>query len=194
MSLAVLLLVAGGAALAASEIEKGRAAEREGRASKKLAEFNARQLEREAKSTQEAAAFEEQRVAKAEKITLGAQIARGGKAGVTLEGSPIAVLADIASSFAIDRALTLRRGLLGAKALETQATIQRRQGQMAKARGKAAKRVSLLKAGGTLATTFGTGGLSAGGGAGTGTSIASGGGVSSSTASGTAFPTTGAFF
>jgi hypothetical protein len=163
MALTTILLIAGGAALAAGAIEQGQAAKREGKASKKLAEFNARQLEREAKSTQEAAGFEAERIAKAEKISLGALIARGGKSGVTLEGSPIAVLADTAATFAIDRALTLRAGLLGQKTLGTQAGIQRRQGQIAKAKGKAIKRASLLQAGGTLATTFGAAGLSAGG-------------------------------
>ena len=108
-------------------------------------------------------AFEE-RIAKAEKITLGALIARGGKAGVTLEGSPIAVLADTAASFAIDRALTLRAGLLGEKTLTTQSVIQRRQGQIAKVRGKATRRASLLKAGGIITTTVGASGIGTGGG------------------------------
>lgn len=166
--LAAVLLLAGAGVTAAGQIQGGRLAEAEGKAAQDMAEFNARQLEREAKSTQEAAKFDERRIAKKEKITIGRQIARAGKSGVTLEGSPIGELADIASSFATDRALTLRRGLLGAQALTTQAGVQRAQGKLAKIRGRQAKRVSLLKAGGTIALAVGTSGLLAGGGGGGG--------------------------
>ncbi len=159
MGVAAVLLLGGAGLAAAGQIKAGRLAEAEGEAAQDLAEFNARQLEREAKSTQEAAAFEEQRIAKQEKITIGRQIAKAGKSGVTLEGSPIGQLADIQASFAIDRALTLRRGLLGAQALTTQAGIQRVQGKLAKIRGRQTKRVSLLKAGGTIALAVGGSGL-----------------------------------
>lgn len=145
------LLALGGAGLqAAGQIKAGRLAEAEGKASQRMAEFNARQLERQAKEEQEAAGVEAERVARAEKIAAGRAIARGGKSGVALEGSRIDELADMASTFAIDRNLILRRGLLRAGTLKGQASIQRVQGKLAKIRGRETKRASLLKAGGTL--------------------------------------------
>jgi len=158
MAFLPLLLTAGGAALSAEgQLEQGRIAALESTTSAAIAEHNAQQLEREGRSRREAAEIEVERISKQEKITSGQQIARFGKSGVALgEGTPIGVLADIAESFAIDKALTARKGLIDEKRLGAAADVQRLQGSFAKTRAKAQKQSAILGAASSALGAFGS--------------------------------------
>ena len=86
-----IAIVAGSAIAATGTVMEGQAAKKQGRAEKKIAEFNAVQAEREAKSRMEVAQLEEDKVSKQEKIFKAEQRAAFAKGGITLEGSPVEV-------------------------------------------------------------------------------------------------------
>lgn len=142
------LLAVGGAVLSAEgQLDQGRVAKLEADTSAAISEVNAKQLEREADSRKDAAKIEIERISKQEKIETGQRIAKFGKSGVSLgTGTPIDVLADMAESFAIDKAFTARQGLIDSQRLGRAASIQRLQGKFSKTAGKAAQRSAILGA------------------------------------------------
>ena len=181
--MAEIALILGTAATAAGQIQQGRVAEAQGRASRDISEFNAANLEREAESRKEAAAFEAQRIGRRGERARSKLEARAGKSGLTLAGSKLDVLADTAFEYAVDSALTLRAGLFQAQTLKARAAGQRYQGKWQYLAGKHAKRVSRFQAGASIlaGAVAAYGALPAGGGGGvstgTGTSALSGGGT-----------------
>jgi hypothetical protein len=149
--MAAVALVAATAAMAAGQIQQGRLAKAEGSARNKIAQYNAEQLERQAQARMEAASMEESRVARQARLYKGAQRASIAKSGLSLtEGSPLDLQADTAYQFALDRAFTLRSGLVDSQSLQAQATIQRVEGKWAKSYGKAVARNSYMQAAGTI--------------------------------------------
>ena len=160
MGVAAALLIGGAVLSAEGQLEQGRVAKLEADTSAAIGEVNAQQLEREAESRKDASRIEVERISKQEKIETGQAIARFGKSGVSLgTGTPIAVLADMAESFATDKALTARQGLIDSQRLGKAASIERLQAKFAKTRGKSAKKSAILGAAGTL---LGAAGLAAG--------------------------------
>lgn len=156
--MAVALLAVGGGLMAYGQVRQGQLAEAEGKAQKKIADFNAEQLDRQAKSRQQAAAIEEQRVSRQSKMFMGKQRAEFAKSGLTMEGSALEVLSDTAYQFSMDRNLTLRQGLLDADYMRSQGAIQRVQGKWAREYGKQQKTSSYLSAAGTAMMTAYTAG------------------------------------
>ena len=155
-----IAIIAGGVLTAKGQIDAGRAAEAQGKAEQRIAQFNALQKEREAKSRVEAAGLEEERVAKKQKIFQAEQRVRFAKSGITVgEGTELDFLVETAGEFATERALTLRQGLVESSQLKGQAKILRAQGALAKSLGKAAKRSSRFKAAGTILTAVGASGV-----------------------------------
>ena len=146
-------LIVAGSITAVSQVQEGRAAKAQGKAEKKIAEFNAIQKEREARSRVQAASIAEERVSKQEKITKAQQRADFAKGGITLEGSPLDVLAETAGEFATERALTLREGTVASSLLKGEASMLRATGQLAADIGRQKQTASFIKAGGTIIGT-----------------------------------------
>ena len=145
------LLAIGGAAMSAEgQLEQGRVAKLEADTSAAIGEINAQQLEREAESRKDASKIEVERISKQEKIETGQAIAKFGKSGISLgTGTPISVLADMAESFAMDKALTARQGLIDSQRLGQAAAIERLQGRFTKKAGSAAQKSAILGASST---------------------------------------------
>lgn len=161
-----------------AQIQEGRIAEAQGKFVKDIAIRNQQALERQAKAEREAASIEEERIARQEKIVRGRQIATIGKSGVGLAGATLSALTDTAFQFHMDRNLALRRGLIAGRQLQQRGQIILAQGRFARSVGIQKKRLSFIKATGTV-----LGGASEGqfgGGGGGGPSGKFGGGVLSS--------------
>jgi hypothetical protein len=151
-------VTAGGVALAGATtliaggtIQQGRLAKAQGSAQNKIAQYNAQQLERQSQARMEAASMEESRVARQARLYQGAQRASIAKSGLSLtEGSPLDLQADTAYQFALDRAFTLRSGLIDSQSLQAQGVIQRVEGKWAKGFGKSSAQNSYMQAAGTI--------------------------------------------
>lgn len=162
--MATLLLIAGGGLIAAGQIQEGRVAEAQGKFAKQIAVRNQQALERQAKAEQDAAGIEESRAARQEKIFKAGQRAVAGKTGGQIAGATLSLLADAARQFSIERNLILRRGLIVGQELRERGQIQLAKGRFARSTGKAIKRASFIKAGGTVLTAFGASGIGGGSG------------------------------
>ena len=155
------ILIAGGLK-AASQIQEGRIAKAQGSFAKKIALRNRDALERQAKAERAASRVEEARISRREKIFKGRQRARIGKQGTGLAGATLAALVDTAVQFSIERNLALRRGLVRGRELKRRGVIIAAQGRWAKTLGIQAKRLSFIKATGSIlgsvavASQFGT--------------------------------------
>ena len=110
---------------------------------KSTADYNAAVAKEEAKTQAVLTDIEIARHRRASKKLQSEQIARYGAAGVTLEGSPILVMADSAADAELDEALIKFEGASKARALRSEARLH-------KLTGDAAFTGSLIKAGSTL--------------------------------------------
>jgi hypothetical protein len=151
--MATALLVAGGALQAFSAIKEGQIAEAQGEFAKEIAVRNQQALERQRRAELDAAAIEESRIARKEKIVKARQRAIIGKSGVGLAGATLSVLADTAAQFALDRNLALRRGLIRGRELRERGRLELARGRFAFGLGRQAKRLSFIKAGGSILST-----------------------------------------
>ena len=170
------LAIGGGLLSAKSELDAGKTARKQGVVEKKILDFNAAQVEAtaqlesnfaieqaeiEARSRIEVSQIEEARVAREGEIFTAEQRAGVAKSGVTVEGSPLDMLAESAGEIIEERALTLRQGLVQAGQLKAQASIfsatslaranaeaaiLRKRGIQAEEFGKAESKASKLKA------------------------------------------------
>lgn len=184
-------IIAGGAITVAGQLKAADAAEAhgaalaaQGRAQRKIAEFNAQQKEREARSRMESAAIEEERVSKREKIFKAEQRVRFQASNISVtESSSMDFLMETAGEFQMERALTLRQGLVESNMLKDQAAILRAQGVLAQSIGEhekwlgaQQKKALKLKAAGTILSTV--------------SSVGAAGGLGSSTPSAGTFKST----
>jgi hypothetical protein len=159
-ALIIPLLFAGTAVGTIGAIQAGRAAKAQGQAEQDILNFNAQQKIKEAEEQRAAAAEEAAKFAKEGKRLRGTQRVAIARAGVLAsEGTPALLLEETAQELEADRMAILKQGFLQAEFAESQAFGLRFQGKSAAARGKAAKRGSLLAAGGTLLTGLGSAGL-----------------------------------
>lgn len=157
--LIVPLLIAGGTVATVSAIQQGRAAEAQGRFQEKIAARNAEQALREAEGKRQAAAEAAIQKEREGRKLKGRQRALFAKSGVELRGSPLSVLVETAQDIEADRLTILREGAIAEASDEFRAGILRAQGSAAKARGRAAKRASVLSAVGTATSAGATAGL-----------------------------------
>lgn len=140
-------------------IEQGRAAERQGDFQSKIAARNAEQARRDAEGKRQAAAEAAVQRERRGRELKGKQVAGFAKAGVSLRGSPLSVLVQTAQDIEADRLTILREGAIASSTDEFRAGIIEAEGSAAKARGKAAKRGSVLSAVGGAASGIGSVGL-----------------------------------
>lgn len=153
------LLIAGAGLMAFSSIKEGQIAEAQGKFQKQIALRNQQALQRQAKAERSAASIEESRVARKEKIVKAAQRAAVAKSSVGLAGATLSVLADTAFQFSMERNLVLRRGLIRGRELIERGRIIAAQGRWARTLGRQAKKLSYIKAGGSILGDAGTAGF-----------------------------------
>lgn len=148
--MSTLLLLAGAGFTAFGQIREGQVAEAQGKFAKQIAVRNQQSLERQRKAELEAADVKERRAARQEKIVKAAQVAQFGKTGGQIAGASLSFLADTARQFSIERNLALRTGLIRGRELREQGQIELAKGRFSRILGKEAKRLSFIKAGGTV--------------------------------------------
>ena len=146
MSAAAMLIMAGGAAQAAGQIQEGRIAKAQGSMDKKLALRNQESLNRQARAEESASRLDEQQVAKKQKIFQARQLAILGKGGSGYTDATLAALVDTASQFSIERNLTLRRGVFRAGSLREKGELIAAQGRWSKTLGTQKMRLANAKA------------------------------------------------
>ena len=139
---------------ALGQIQEGRIAEAQGKFAKQIAVRNQQALERQGKAEQTAAQVEERRVARKQKIVQAQQRARLGKTGGQIAGATLAFLADTAFQFSLERNFALRRGLVRGRELRERGRIELAKGRFARTLGKQLKKLSFLKAGGSILSSF----------------------------------------
>lgn len=98
---------------------------------KQTADYNAAVAKQEAKTEKVLTDIAIQRHRRAAKKLKGAQIAAYGASGVTLEGSPILVIADSAADAELDEALIKFEGMSRVGALKREAKMQKEYGRSA---------------------------------------------------------------
>ncbi len=150
------LLIAGVGLKVFASIREGQIAEAQGRFAKEISIRNQQALERQRKAELEAARIEESRATRKEKIIKARQRAIIGKTGVGLAGATLSALADTAAQFSIERNLILRRGLIRGRELRERGKIELAKGRHAFTLGRQAKRLSYIKAGASILSSFGS--------------------------------------
>lgn len=115
----------------------------QGAAAKSAASYNAQLAEREAATARDTAAYEEQKSRDQARKVLGAQRSAFSKAGVTLEGTPLEVLAETAAEAEADALMIRRAGSIA----EARSLAEAAQQRMA---GRAAMTKGIMSAGGRL--------------------------------------------
>lgn len=154
--LAVPLMAAGIGLTAVGQIQAGRAAAAEAESAQALANYNAAVQEREAQAIEARTGLEQRRQTEEAARAMGAMRARIGVAGaVPTVGAPLQVQAKQASEFEMENLMIGYRGRTEAARARSAAEIERMGGELAKQRGKAAKRAAYIGAGATLLTGFG---------------------------------------
>lgn len=121
------------------------------RAEKADAEFNATIAEQEAVLARQEAGAREERQREEDRRILARQRALVGAAGITFEGSPVAVFAESAAQAELDALLIRREGVLRSRSLLIEADIQRVAGRQALAAGILGAGTTLLTGGARIA-------------------------------------------
>lgn len=153
-AVAAIAAIASAAVTAAGAIQQGKQ-------QKAIAEFNAQVAENEAISARNAAQFEADLQSDRIERVIAAQRAGAGGAGVQIEGSPLAVIADTAADGELDRLAILFSGDIAAARATSQAAADRLQGRLAQTKARFSAVSALLggasKAAGGFSGGFGGG-------------------------------------
>lgn len=135
----IALAIAGAAVSAAGAVSQGRAANQ-------AAKFQATQLEQQADRDRQLAALQANDLRDAESRRQATLRARVSGSGTTLEGTPLAILSDLAG----ESELQARRVAAGG---ETAANRAQGQAALSRFEGKNAQRAGVIKAGSSLLTS-----------------------------------------
>ena len=132
------------------DLSGAKALRAEGKSAQNIANFNAAVAEQGAAAAREKSAFASKRQAKKAAAIKSAQVVSLG-AGL---GSPVAadLAVEQAEELELENLLIGFEGEVAARRLESQATLDRLQGRLAKAKGKAAARAANIQFGTQLAT------------------------------------------
>jgi hypothetical protein len=134
------------------ELQKGAATQAQAEASARLYEYNAAVARQNAEVARQAAAQEEGEYRKRTRALMGSQIAQFGRAGVTMEGTPLEVLGETAAEAELNAQRLRYRGELEAWKYLSSANISSAQAAQEMAYGEYAGRAGMLGAGTTLLT------------------------------------------
>jgi len=130
--------------------QQGQAAKAQGKAEQDIANYNAQVAEQQAEEERRAAAFQAQKHEREGEALQARQKALYAKGGVSLQGSPLSVLADSAYELEMDRLMILRDGRIKEGQMRSRAATSRMQGSAAAQRGRNQYYGSMLSAGGTI--------------------------------------------
>lgn len=124
MTWAIIPLFAVGVGVTAyAQYQAGRAAEQQARAQAAWYDYNAKVAQREAEAERQAVAFETKQQKRTAEQLLARQRALVGKAGVTMEGSPLLIAEDTAAQLALDAAMIRTTGARRAAAFRSQSIL-----------------------------------------------------------------------
>lgn len=123
---------------------------REGNAAADAANYNANAAAQNALYARQQAAEEEQQVRIMGRKTMGSMRAAYGASGVTMEGSPMDVLAESAAAMERDALNVRRAGERRAQGFEAESSMERRKAGYAKTQGYLGAAGSLLSGGGNI--------------------------------------------
>jgi len=157
----IALLVAGTTTAVVSQVEQGKAAKTQADFQSKIAARNAEQALKDAEGKRQSASEAAIQAERRGKVLKARQVAGFAKGGVELRGSPLSVLVETAQDIEADKLTILREGAISGSTDEFRAGILKAQGSAAKARGRSAKRASVLSAIGTASTGAASAGLTA---------------------------------
>jgi len=127
----------------------------QGRSQQKWSEYNAAIAERDAEFARQSAEYEAGLIRREKEKTLARQRALYSKAGVTLEGSPLELMAETAGEYEMDALMIERGGKLESQRYRSEA-------QLSRMKGSAARRAGYYGAGSTLLTGMGKAGTAYG--------------------------------
>ena len=151
MSLAAAALVtsiAGTAMSVYSQVEQGKS-------QNEWSQYNAAVAERDAVAAQQSAEYDASQKRKETEKLLGRQRALYGKAGVTLEGSPLLLMEETASEGELDALMIEREGKLKAGNYQSEAALSRMKGSSAQKAGYYGAGSSLLTGASSAMTAYG---------------------------------------
>lgn len=153
------LIIVAASLKAASEIQQGRETAAAGRSQLRIANYNATLMERKAQAIEQKTTFDQWRHAIEARERLGeARLWGAGTGADPHEGAPVKVEEEQAAEDELKNLLIGYEGRVQAGRARSQAELDRLSGRLAKKRGKAARRASYFRAGGTLLTGFGMSG------------------------------------
>lgn len=153
---ATTALMIGAGVSAGAAVYTGVQARQQGKAQEDIAEANAQIAETEAAEARQAGIAEAQQFSRRARRLQATQRAAFASSGVTIEGTPTELLLQQAEELEFDRQNILRNAGTRGLSLESRAGVERTIGESAARRGRSALTGSLLGAGGTLASGFGT--------------------------------------
>jgi hypothetical protein len=141
-----ILAVAAAVAQGVSTIMQGQAAAAQGKAQKKVNEYNAKLAERQGQARLQAAKLESDRLARKGAIVQAANRAIASKSGISISDSvsTVDILADTAYQFHLDRNFLLNQGMQDYISSANQASLLRAEGAYAKAQGKQIQTMSTI--------------------------------------------------
>lgn len=147
------LAIVAAAVVAGGQVQQGMAAKEEGKAMRKIAEYNAQVLEQQAVAAEQRAGYAATLQEREGRRLTARQRALYAKGGVMVdEGTSLTVLTETARELEMERLMVLREGKVAAGQARSRAYGEQLRGKAAERRGKAAFRGSLLSAGGTILT------------------------------------------
>ena len=157
---AMALMAAGVGLGVAGQIQQGRAAEAEARSAQNIANYNAAVMEQQAESERRAGQFRGIRQAKA-----GERVKSSLQAAIGKAGSPSLMLeAEQAAELELENLMIGYESELAAGRYESQATLDRMQGELYRRKGRNLATASYIGAGSTLLMGAGMMGMMGGGG------------------------------
>ena len=144
-------MIAMAAVQAAGMIYEGMSASADAKSQANIAEYNAKVQENEAKAIEQRTILESRKQAEASARMMGTMRAKlGGSGMVMTEGSPLMALAEQEMENVNENQMIGYRGVVGAQAARTQATLDRTQAKIYKQKAKNVKTASYIGAGTTL--------------------------------------------
>lgn len=155
------MIIAGTGVAVAGQIQAGREAAAAGRSESRMHAYNAALQERGAQAIEQKTKYESWRQAKEARRIRGRLRTQLAASGAVLgEGAPLLLEEEQLAELERKNLLIGYEGRTQVARARSQAELDRLSGKLAKQRGKAARKASYLRAGGTLLTGFGTAGMS----------------------------------
>lgn len=150
-------LVASAVVGSAGALQEGRVARAEGEAAQRVSEYNASVAEQEAKATRARTRFEQRRQSQQAQRIKGSQRAALATSGAQIgTGTPLDLQVEQANELELENLLIGYEGRQAERRLQSQAGLDRTQGQIYRQRGRNEQAAARIGAGATLLQGLGT--------------------------------------